>query len=99
MEIQVIPVQDETAEQTGTKTLILVDKETLVEVRDFGTGHYNWRVTNVGRNLDYKPEQTLKDFYSPHTGWIEAEGSFGPGGVWLGEKTFAHAVMDLIQNQ
>jgi len=98
-------------ELPGTKTgatdtlLLQVDNETLITVKDFGTIDYSWKVENCNprNNEDYRPMELLEDIPgfipSKHDGFILGIGSLGTAMVWVEPLTFAHIVMDLINNQ
>jgi len=101
MNIQILEIETEDRE-TGI-TQLFVDTETLITVMGFGTGIYRWKVENakIRSNPGYDPVATLKEVIGElgEDGMWEGTSTLGHALVWANPITFAHVVMDLIDNQ
>ena len=107
MKVNVMELRD-TGDLQTDKTLVQVDDETMITVIGFGTGEYKWKVHNCGQgNKEYDPKATIMDSPSPFSheyegvgdGFLPGNETLGPALVWAEPITFAHVVMDLINNQ
>lgn len=104
MDIQfmVVPAVDPMAD--GKELTIMVDNETVIRVRGYGTELYEWRVDAMGGE-GYDPMATMEEVIGKPMnavmgpGWYNAAQSFGKLATWWNERTFTHAVMDIINNQ
>ena len=71
-------------------------------MRNYGTGEYLWKVHANSKTQDnYNPNGTIEDIIGkPEDGeWFTAAQSFGTLATWWEPKTWAHAVMNVINNQ
>jgi len=97
---------NETSDMENNTTLMQVDNETLITVKGFGCGCYAWKVSNCagGSNPDYDPmgilPWQLTDYEDPENkGFLIGSTTIGAGAVWAEELTFAHLVVDILNNQ
>jgi hypothetical protein len=77
--------------------IIQVDEKVTITVKNYGTALYRWKAQWP---VDFLPEDQIKGI----PGELDAEGFcdgefLGQALVWAHPITFAHVVMDLIQNQ
>lgn len=76
--------------------------KTLITVEGFGHGVYRWKVENNGGRLEaYDPAALMESAFGerePDGFWIGAN-TLGASLVWASSLTFAHLVMDCIDNQ
>lgn len=82
----------------GNKLTIMVDNETIIEVAEYGSDGYKWRMT--GRpSENYYPMATMQDMIGEaENGWFNAAQSFGKFGKWFGPKEFAYAILGAMSN-
>ena len=88
----------------GDNVLLHVDNKTLIDVKDFGNSLYRFHVYSTDKdNRDYNPEAMIIDSLAPkEKNYTEEAGFihlFGCAGIYFEPITFAHAVMDLINNR
>ena len=101
MQVETMHIAD-TTDQEKDQTLLLVDGKTLIMVEAFGSSLYRWKVqNNNGRLADYDPIAILKEVCGEpgEDGMWEGTPTLGHALVWANPITFAHVVMDLINNQ
>lgn len=96
MAIQHMTYPDIDPAYEGQHCIINVDADTLIFVEHFGTGLYSvriWEKTPSGANSIFHEQ-----FGIPNESctWPNV---FGVGATWWEPLTFAHAVMDIINNQ
>ena len=98
MKVNVMKVPSPDANSENELTLMQVDELYTIMVKGFGYGDYRWKVIAP-------PEcHGWAAFVRDHAEPLDAQGFYGP--EWLGLSltwaeplTFAHVVMDLINNQ
>lgn len=107
MDIQHVIVPSERPDAEADDLIILIDNQTVIRVRDFGTGEYTWTVDTGQRGEEgYDPHATIAEVLHldprdpPIDGryWTAAQ-TFGVLATWWEPKTWAHAVMNVINNQ
>ena len=78
---------------------ILVDGELLIEVTGYGTFEGTIKVCNNALNPTYDPVDTMVKVFGemPPDGWHMD--TVGLCLVWAEPITFAHAIMDVLNNQ
>lgn len=102
MKIETLKMNEPSGE---LRMLAIVDGEVLVDVKNFGTGEYRWRAISQGTEPQHTSQaqidEVMDQIMGPKDtdGYYAAIGSFGTGACWWEEKTFAHAVWDIINNQ
>ena len=98
MDIQHVSTPSLNPNAEGDDLTILVDNETAIRIQNYGTGAYRWRVDSTG----YDPKATLVENIGEPKGedgfWTAAE-SFGVLATWWEPKTWAHVVMNVLNNQ
>lgn len=100
MKVNVMQLR-ETGDTAVDTTLLNIDDETLITVKGFGTGEYRWTVTNCGVDKSYDPAAILRGPFPTFddSNFWEGITTLGLALVWAEPITFAHVVMDLINNQ
>lgn len=101
MKVNVMELLDETSPD-GKKTLLQVDDETLITVLGLGSGDFRWKVENCNSsNESYVPMDILPRHFNDVSGdgYLDGCKSLGSALIWAEPITFAHVVMDLINNQ
>lgn len=84
--------------------LLMVDEETLITVENFGREEYRWKAENAacadeGLKQYHARKMCEQSFRTLQEGdtW-EGKSTLGLGLVWAEPYTFAHVVMDCINN-
>src|SRR5258706_116006 len=102
MDIQFIAVPAIDPMADGRELTIMVDNRVVIRVQGYGTDLYKWRVDPMGPDGS-DPMDTMEELIGPsesvETGWFNAAQSFGKLATWWDERTFAHAIVDVLHNQ
>jgi hypothetical protein len=101
MKVNVMTVPSPDANTENALTLIQVDELYTIMVKGFGQGDYRWKI--VGPEDDASLYQLMHEEYlsveSPDTEGFYSGEILGKALIWAEPITFAHVVMDLINNQ
>ena len=88
----------------STTVLLMVEEETLITVESYGTTFYRWKVQNAKEktNQEYNAMLSIAGVFTEAPdadGFYSGMNTLGTAMVWANPVTFAHVVMDLINNQ
>lgn len=103
MKVETMEVPGDASGMANSLTYLKVDEWLLITVQGFGTGEYRWKVQQTQPRIGWLDVgEILADsiFKRPtDDGWYTADATFGQAAVWYSHLTFAHAMMDFINNQ
>ena len=89
----------------SSTVLLMVEEETLITVENYGTADFRWKVQNAKENANQEWIAAMLSIAGIFTEAPDGEGFYngmntlGTAMVWANPVTFAHVVMDLINNQ
>lgn len=106
MDIQHVSFPSDRTDAEGDDLVIIVDNETVIKVRNYATGEYQWQVSTTRpqntAHPEYDPQATIEEHIGKAAGtdgYFNEGQSFGVLATWWEPKTWAHAVMNVINNQ